>query len=173
MTKNRILVFTGNGKGKTTAALGIVLRACGHEIPTCFIQFMKSTPSSELKALSQFPNLTIERYGLGFVPKPDHPDFIKHQKVIHDGINAVEKAILSQNYELIVLDEILGTIGAKLINSDQLVKLIEQLSAHQTLVLTGRNAPQSIVDLADTVTEMKPIKHGYDIGIPAQKGIEF
>ena len=173
MTKPRILIFTGNGKGKTTAALGIVLRACGHEIPTCVIQFMKSAPSGELKALAQFPKLTIQRFGLGFVPRPDHPDFAKHQHVAQEGMTAVEKAITSNKFDLIVLDEILGSIGAKLISEKQLVDLIEKLSDQQTLVLTGRDAPQTIINLADTVTEMKPIKHGYDIGIPAQKGIEF
>ena len=173
MPKNRILVFTGDGKGKTTAALGIILRAQGHKIPTYFVQFMKSAPSGELKMMAQFPELTIERFGLGFVPKPDHTDFPKHKAVAQAGVKAVQNASESNLYNLIVLDEILGAIGAGLIHAEELVELINNLSDHKTLVLTGRDAPQEIIKLADTVTEMTPIKHGYEIGIPAQKGIEF
>ena len=173
MDKNRILIFTGNGKGKTTAALGIVLRAQGYKIPSYFIQFMKSAPSGELKVMEQFSALTIERFGLGFVPKIDHLDFPKHKKIAQEGFKAVEKAIASNHYKLVVLDEILGAIGAELITTSQVSKLIKTLPKAVTLVLTGRDAPQILIDLADTVTEMKPIKHGYEIGFPAQKGIEF
>ena len=134
---------------------------------------MKSAPSGELKMMAHFPNLTLARFGLGFVPKQDHPDFPKHQQVVQKGLETIQQAIESKNYKLVVLDEILGTLGAGLINVDQIISLIKALPNKTTIVLTGRDAPQAIIDLADTVTEMSSIKHGYEIGIPAQKGIEF
>jgi cob(I)alamin adenosyltransferase len=171
--KSRVLIFTGDGKGKTTAAIGIIVRSQGHKIPTCFIQFLKAAPSGELKILEQFPNLSVKRFGLGFVPKPDQPDFHAHFEMAQKGFGELQKIIQTNDYRLIILDEILGALHAELITERQLIDCIQQIPSQTTLVLTGRNAPQSLIELADTVSEIKSIKHGFDAGIPAQPGIEF
>ena len=169
----RVLIFTGDGKGKTTAALGIVLRAVGHGMSTFLLQFMKNSDSGEMKVLSTLPNLTVVRHGLGFVPKTGSARFEKHREKGQEALAFAEEAIKSEKYEVIVLDEVLGSITAEIIDESAVLALIQQLPPNTTLVLTGRDASKEMIAHADTVTEMKMVKHGYEVGIQAQKGVEF
>lgn len=174
MKKPRILISTGDGKGKSTSALGMVLRHAGHGMHVFMLQFMKNnSDTGEIKALQQFPTVTIKQHGLGFVPKPTSSKFHLHQEKASEALKIAQDAIKSQNYDLIVLDEICGAISLGLLKEEAVIELIESISSEITLVLTGRNATENLIELADTVTEMKMIKHGYQENIPAQKGIEF
>jgi cob(I)alamin adenosyltransferase len=173
--KPRILIFTGPGKGKTTAALGMVLRASGHGLRTKIIQFLKSGKGSgEITALQHLPGVEFVRRGLGFVPKQqDDPSFAEHQSAAEEGLALAREAILSDYYDLVVLDEICGAIAAGLLAESAVANLLRVAPARLSLVLTGRHAPKALIDLADTVTEMHCVKHGLHQGRTAQKGVEF
>jgi cob(I)alamin adenosyltransferase len=170
--RSRILVFTGDGKGKTTAALGIALRALGHGFQTKIIQFIKSDPSTGEMTFAE-KGIAIVQTGLGFVPKKTRKEFASHVVAARKGIELAREALLSADYSLIVLDEICNAIALGLLEEREVIDLITQTPKEKIVVLTGRNASQGLMDIADTVTEMKCIKHGYQTGIKAQKGVEF
>jgi cob(I)alamin adenosyltransferase len=170
----RTLIFTGDGKGKTTAALGMVLRAVGHGQRVMIVQFLKSNNvSGELSACTLLPLVELVQIGCGFVPSPDHPDYARHGMVAHQALEFARTTIASGHHELIVLDEICGAIGCGLIDMQAVIEMIDRPGRKSTIVLTGRGAPPELIELADTVTEMRAIKHGYAVGYPAQKGVEF
>ena len=172
--KARILLFTGDGKGKTTAALGILLRAAGHNMPTCLLQFIKQDASTgELAALSKFPHVVIRQMGLGFIPRTTHPSFPAHRRAAEAALKKAASVIRSRRYKVVVLDEICNAVAKKLITQKAVVAIIKSAPANQIIVLTGRNASKSLIALADTVTEMTCIKHGYDKGCAAEQGVEF
>jgi cob(I)alamin adenosyltransferase len=172
--KPRILIFTGPGKGKTTAALGMVLRASGHGLRTKIVQFLKSDRGSgETTALQHLPGVEFVRRGLGFLPKGDDPQFADHRRTAAEGLELARAAILSDTYDLVVLDEICGAITAGLLEETEVAKLLQQAPARLRLALTGRNAPAALIELADTVTEMHCVKHGLQQGRTAQQGVEF
>lgn len=173
--KPRILIFTGNGKGKTTAAMGMVLRASGHGLRTKIVQFLKSDRGSgEIIALRHLPGVEFERRGLGFVPKRrDDPSFAEHQSTAEEGLALAREAVLSDAYDLVVLDEICGAVAAGLLEAEEIAALLQKAPARLRLALTGRNAPAAIIELADTVTEMHCVKHGLQQGRTAQQGVEF
>lgn len=173
--KPRILIFTGDGKGKTTAAMGMVLRASSHGMKIKVVQFLKSdTGSGEIAALENLPGVQFVRRGLGFVPKRrDDPRFDEHQRVAEEGLALAREAVLSDRYDLIVLDEICGAIAAGLLDETAVADLLQQAPASLRLALTGRNAPATLIELADTVTEMRCLKHGLQQGRKAQSGVEF
>jgi cob(I)alamin adenosyltransferase len=170
----RILIFTGHGKGKTTAALGMILRAAGHGMSTFLLQFMKkNTTTGELKALTRLPSITVRQHGLGFVPQPDSPKFALHQQKAEEALKIAEEAVIANQFDLIVLDEICGAVAKGLITEANVLALIDKLPAQTVLVLTGRNAGQALIKKADTVSEIQMVKHGFQLGIPAGKGVEF
>jgi cob(I)alamin adenosyltransferase len=173
--KPRILIFTGDGKGKTTAAMGMVLRASSHGLRIKVVQFLKSdTGSGEIAALQKLPGVEFVRRGLGFVPKRgDDPRFEEHQHAAREGLELAREAILSDTYDLLVLDEICGAITAGLLEETEVATLLQQAPARLRLALTGRNAPAALIELADTVTEMHCVKHGLQQGRTAQQGVEF
>jgi cob(I)alamin adenosyltransferase len=173
--KPRILIFTGDGKGKTTAAMGMVLRASSHGMRTKVVQFLKSdTGSGEIAALQKLPGVEFVRRGLGFVPKRrDDPQFAKHRHVAEEGLELAREAILSGTYDLVVMDEICGAIAAGLLQEEEVAKLLRQAPEKLRLALTGRHATEALIALADTVTEMRCVKHGLQQGRTAQKGVEF
>ena len=174
MDRGRILLFTGNGKGKTTAALGMALRAAGHGLKTLILQFVKSDrDTGEIAACRFIPGAEIVQTGRGFVPAQTSPAFAEHREAAQAGLGLAEKAILSGRYELIVLDELCTAVGKGLIDEHQVVDLIGRASSAVCIVMTGRNATAGLIALADTVTEMQPVKHGYAAGITAQKGVEY
>ncbi len=172
--KNRILIFTGDGKGKTTAALGMVLRASGHGMRTLFLQFMKANDAvGELAALKHLPGVEAIQMGRGFVPSPTDPAFPEHRQMAFRALEKAAEALRSRRYDLIILDEICTAMDKGLIKEDQIMALIEESNEISCLVLTGRGATQRLIAEADTVTEMRNLKHGLNQGIAAQKGVEY
>mgnify|MGYP001560597078 CR=1 FL=1 len=173
MEKGLIQVYTGNGKGKTTAALGLALRAVGHGFKVFVIQFMKGNINyGELESAKKlFPFLTIKQMGREtFVSKTNpHPIDIK---MAQEGFALAEKAIESGEYDIVILDEINVAIDYGLIPLSDLLQLIDSKPETVELILTGRNARPEIVEKADLVTEMVEWKNYYNKGIPARKGIE-
>lgn len=168
----RILIFTGDGKGKTTAALGMAFRASGHGMRSCVIQFMKSDTSvGEVAAALASTNIEIHPTGLGFVPK-DSARLDEHRAAAQAGLKKAEEIIAARQFELVILDEICGAIACGLIDEQQVTELLTTAPSDACLVLTGRSASTALIVLADTVTEMLCIKHGINEGRGAEKGIE-
>ncbi len=168
-----VQIYTGNGKGKSTAAFGLALRACGNDFKTVIIQFMKQGKDyCEIKALSYLPNLQVYSYGTEKFVKKGQPD----QENLALAAQALAKAqeIIAQNdADLLILDELNNALYFDLITLNQALSLISIKPPQMEIVLTGRNAPQQLIDIADLVTEMKEIKHPYQQGIQARKGIEY
>ncbi len=174
--KGLLILYTGNGKGKTTASLGMVVRAIGYNWNVCIIQFVKgSWKYGELKGIKRLePNVELHLVGEGFVGiVDDKKEFAEHQKAAKEGIKFAIDKIKSQKYELIILDELNIAADLKLINKEDVLSVIDACSEKQHLVITGRNAPEYLIEKADLVTEMKEIKHPYQQGILAQKGIDW
>jgi len=173
MNRARVLLFTGRGKGKTTAALGMALRACGHGLPTLVIQFMKADASvGEVKAAQHLPLLEIEQYGCGFLPASSSPKFAAHRKAAERALNRAHEALASRRYALVILDEICYAVHRRLLAEEAVCTLVKSAPAACILALTGRGASRKLRALADTVTEMRCIKHGLHAGWAAQKGVE-
>ena len=171
-----VIVYTGGGKGKTTAALGMALRAVGYGHKVCMIQFIKgSWHYGEMDSSKKLaPEFELVAIGKGFVgilddtsPKEDH------EKYAEEAIKVCKDKILSEKYELIILDEINYAVNLSLINIKNVVDLIKLKPKKLDLVLTGNHAKEEILKLADLVTEMKEIKHPFQSGIKAKKGIDF
>ncbi len=172
--KARILIFTGDGKGKTTAALGMALRAAGHGMRTRILQFLKAEDKTgEITASKAFPHVEIQQVGKGFVPKPSHPQFASHKTAAEHGLMLATEAVQSGQYELIVLDEICTALQLQLLAEADIIQLIKRADPDLIIALTGRGATPAILELADTATEMRCIKHSMDTGHPAQKGCEY
>ncbi len=172
--KNRTLIFTGDGKGKTTAALGMALRASGHGLRTLILQFIKGDPNiGEMEALKNLPGVEMVQMGRGFVPPPTGRTFPEHCQAALRALEASAEALQSRKYDLIILDEICTAVAKGLITEDQVIELIDLSAGDSCLVLTGRGATDRLISKADTVTEMRCLKHGFDEGWPAQKGVEY
>jgi cob(I)alamin adenosyltransferase len=167
------LIFTGDGKGKTTAALGMAFRASGHGMRTCIVQFIKSdTATGETIAAMNSPCVEIHATGLGFLPPADNPKFAEHRNAAQTGLRKAAEVIADGRFALVILDELCSAVAYGLIGEQQVAELVAQASPNQCLVLTGRNATEALVSLADTVTEMRCVKHGLQMGINAQNGVE-
>lgn len=174
-TKGLVIVYTGDGKGKTTAALGMALRAAGHGMKVLIVQFIKSFKRyGELKFVKKYDcGIQIKTMGKGYVKmKGDVHPFEEHVKAAKKTLEFARDQIQSGNYNIIVLDEINIALDKKLLTVREVTDLIGQKPPHVHLVLTGRNAPKKLVQLADLVSEVKEIKHPFKKGILAQKGIE-
>ena len=166
-----VQVYTGDGKGKTTAALGLALRAAGAGLKVFIGQFIKSAPYSEIKALERFADqITIQQFGRGCFIRgtPCQADV----DVARQALAAIGEALTSGRYDVVVADEANVAFGCKLISEADLVDLIHKRPPQVELILTGRNAPPAVIAEADLVTEMKPVKHYFEKGIMARKGIE-
>jgi cob(I)alamin adenosyltransferase len=171
--KGLVQIFTGNGKGKTTAALGTVIRAAGHGLKVFIISFMKGDYAyGEYKALSQFPNIEVSKFGLrSFVdPANIKPEEREQAKA---ALATARDAIMSGEYDLVVMDEVNVALGWNLIETEDVIKLIEDKPPNVELILTGRYTDNRLIEMADLVTEMVKVKHPYDKGIKARKGIEY
>lgn len=171
--KRLVEVFTGSGKGKTSAAMGVVLRALGHDLRVCVIHFMKGEyPYGERKALACLPNVTIKAFGsLSFVDPHKVKD--EDKKEARKALEAGREAMLSGDYDLVVLDEINVAAAWKLVDIEEVMGLIKNKPDSVELILTGRYADPRIVKIADLVTEMVAIKHPYDEGVQARAGFEY
>ncbi|MCL4536673.1 MAG: cob(I)yrinic acid a,c-diamide adenosyltransferase [Nitrospirae bacterium] len=171
MRRGYIQVYTGNSKGKTTAALGLALRAAGAGLKIFIAQFIKKRRCSEHKALERFKDLiTINQYGTGFLKgeKPTKSEIDAARK----GLEEVKNIISSKTYDMVVLDEINVAVHHKLLNVEDIVDLLNSRPLNTEVVLTGRYADEKIIEMADLVTEMKEIKHYYKKGVKARRGIE-
>jgi cob(I)alamin adenosyltransferase len=171
-TKGLVLVFTGDGKGKTSAALGIALRAAGHGLRVHIVFFMKGEfPYGEQKALAELPTITISRFGFKkFVNRSDIKPEEKQEA--SKALIAARKAMLSLKYDVVVLDEVNVAASWKLIDVEEVLQLIKDKPENVNLILTGRYADPRVIKAADLVTEMVKIKHPYDNGVLARKGID-
>jgi len=168
-----VFVYTGNGKGKTTAAMGQALRAVGHGFKVLVIQFMKGRKYGEVVAAEKYlPDITIHQCGLDrFVIKDDlKPDDIG---LAQKGLNLAKKALRAGDYDMVILDELNVAVDFGLVSVQDVVEMIKSRMPSIDLVLTGRYAPQKIIELADTVSEFKEIKHHYAAGVTERAGIEF
>ena len=175
MKKGLIIIFTGKGKGKTTAAMGQALRAVGQGLKVLMLQFIKGTwDYGELKSIKRLePDFEIQPLGKGFIRSNSKLDENEAQENVTQSWKQARNEILSDKYDMIILDEINYVISYGLLPVEEVLTLFEEKPDRLHLILTGRDAHQSIVERADLVTEMNEIKHQYSKGIKAQKGIEF
>ena len=173
--KGLILINTGPGKGKTTAALGTALRAVGCGMRVLVLQFLKgSWHYGELDAVQSFgDNFVMKQMGRGFVKVGGAEPGEEDLKMVADAWQEASEAILSGEWDLVVLDEINYAISYKMLDPEKVVAALKKKPEMVHVILTGRNAHPSIVEVADTVTEMKEVKHPYTKGIEAQRGIEY
>ena len=168
-----VQVYTGNGKGKTTAALGLALRAAGHGQKVYVGQFLKGQKYGELESVKRlYPLITIKQFGRkGFVHVTENPDEEDIQRA-RRGLRRCLKAMLSQKYRVIILDEVNVAVYFHVLSEKEVLGLLEQKPEGVEVVLTGRYAPPSFIKRADLATEMKEIKHYYKKGVKAREGIE-
>ncbi len=172
--KAHILIFTGDGKGKTTAALGMVLRASGHGLRCLTVHFIKAEGAAgEYRALRALPGVEVLVTGCGFAPPPGTPAWEKHSLAARQGWKLLEERVASHHYDIIVLDEILGAVKQGLMDLSTLCRWLDARGESEVIVLTGRDAPQELIDRAATVSEITMIKHAYAQGMSARKGVEF
>jgi cob(I)alamin adenosyltransferase len=166
-------VFTGDGKGKTSAALGIALRAAGHGLRTHITFFMKGDyPYGEQKTLALLPNVSVARFGsLEFVDPANVKPEEKEQARL--ALQDAGKAVQSGRFDLVILDEVNVAAAWNLIDVKDVMRLIKEKPENVELILTGRYADKDVIAIADLVTEMKEIKHPYKRGIPSRKGIDY
>lgn len=168
-----IQIYTGDGKGKSTASLGVALRMLGAGGKVYYAQFIKGrTVSSEFKALSKLgDSFTHKMFGLGrFIKKAPSIEDIKAAK---HGFAECGIALASGEYDLVVMDELLGALHCKLTSIEEILEIIKLRTSQTELIITGRNAPPKLIELADLVTEMNPTKHYFEQGVPARIGIEL
>lgn len=171
-------IYTGDGKGKTTAALGLAFRAVGHGLNVCIVQFLKNPemmgePYGEIKIAKKLsPNFTIHSFGL--------PHWVTKDKVTREDRDEVKRALEfagtllnDSQTDVIILDEIFLALHFDLVSLEELIEFIDRCPPEKELILTGRKAPQALIDRADLVTEMREVKHYFEKGVSARKGIEY
>ena len=176
MVKGLVIVYTGKGKGKTTAALGIALRAVGYDHRVCMIQFIKgSWHYGEMTSSKRLePEFELTAIGKGFVGIIDDKSSIEdHKKVAEDALRVAQEKINSKIYNVVILDEINYALNLGLINLKDVLEIISNRPDDVSLVLTGNYAKDEVIEKADLVTEMREIKHPFKSGIKAKKGIDF
>jgi cob(I)alamin adenosyltransferase len=173
--KGLIQVYTGDGKGKTTAAVGMAVRAIGQGLKIIFIQFFKDPKRfgyGETKVLKKLPHCQV----FNFAPKHPHffrvsPEEIK--KELNIGMKLIEEIFIKKNCDLLILDEIIIALRDSFLKEEELLKLLKKKPNNMEVILTGRGAPKRLIESADLVSEVKKIKHPYDRGMKGRKGIEF
>ncbi|MBN2198637.1 MAG: cob(I)yrinic acid a,c-diamide adenosyltransferase [Candidatus Aminicenantes bacterium] len=168
-----IQVYTGTGKGKTTAALGLALRAAGHGLRTYIGQFLKGQDYGELRSLEPLsPLITIEQFGRkGFIHVGRDPEKEDYERA-RRGLDKCREAMLSGKYNIVVLDEVCVALYFRLLSEKDVLDFLDRKPEAVEIVLTGRYAPQAVLDRADLVTDMAGVKHYYDRGVQARDGIE-
>ncbi|MCC7106007.1 MAG: cob(I)yrinic acid a,c-diamide adenosyltransferase [Chloroflexi bacterium] len=176
--KGLVIIFTGNGKGKTTAAMGMGVRAAGNKMNVLAVQFIKGQwKTGEQESLKRLePYFELRRMGRGFTVerlRDKRIEMEEHQAAAREAMAMVRQELTSGQYAMVILDEILGSIKAGLVTLDEVLELIRLKPPMVHLVLTGRGAPPELIEASDLVTEMQPIKHPFQQGIPAQRGVEF
>lgn len=170
MKKGYVQVYTGNGKGKTTASLGLAIRAAGAGLRVFIVQFMKQGDYSEIKSLSKFDNIRVEQYGAGKFVKGNPSEDEKTSCAA--GYQKLCDILAAGEYDLVIAEEANVAHMCGMIAEQELLHLIDLKPDHVELVFTGRGAPEPVIERADLVTEMKEIKHYYKNGVAARVGIE-
>ena len=176
MSRGLTIVYTGKGKGKTTAALGLALRATGYDKKICMIQFIKgSWHYGEMDSTKRLePGFEMVAVGKGFVGIiDDKSPKEEHERVAKEAVRISNEKIQSGKYDIVILDEINYAVNLNLISLDDILNLIKSKPDELDLVLTGNYAKEEVIEIADLVTEMKEIKHPFQKGIKAKKGIDF
>jgi cob(I)alamin adenosyltransferase len=167
-----LVVYTGNGKGKTTAALGIVFRALGRDLPVAMVQFIKGKwKTGEGNFAEKLPALTFLVMGRGFTWESD--DISRDKAAARAAWDKSAAIIAEGKHSIVILDELTFVINYDFVPLEEIVAVLRKRPPHVHVVITGRNAPPELVEMADLVTEMKSIKHPFEKGIPAQPGIDF
>lgn len=175
MEKGYIQVYTGNGKGKTTCAVGQGIRACGCGLRVLMVQFLKSWHTGEIDIIKNINNFDLMRIGS---PRDFTWNLTEEEKnQLKADINDKFKSLLSlfsdNKYDMIILDEILGTMNEKFLKEEDVINFLSKKPDNVEIILTGRNASERLINVADLVTEMKEVKHYFAKGVEARKGIEF
>ena len=173
MKKGLLMVFTGDGKGKTTSALGMALRSAGHGLKVCFIQFIKGGwKYGELEAVKRYQDvIDFHVMGRGFTWKSD--DLEKDKAAARHAWHFAQEAMASNRYHLVVMDEFTYLLTYGMIDLQPVLATLVNKPEHLHVAITGRGAPKELLAVADMVTEMQETKHPYKVGIMAQKGVEF
>ncbi len=174
--KGLVVVITGYGKGKTTTALGIAVRACGHKMRVSIIQFMKGDIyAGEWDGINKMDcRVELIPTGKGFCGIQGNPyPFAEHRKNAQDAIQLAHEKMASGQFDILILDEINNALHLRLIDLEQVVEIIERKPPSTHLVLTGRDAHPRVIELADTVSEIREVKHAYRKGIEPQPGIDY
>lgn len=174
--KGLVVVITGYGKGKTTAALGIMVRACGHNMRVCIIQFMKGDLyAGEWDGIKKMDcQVELISTGKGFCGIQGNPyTHEEHRKNAQDAIALAQQKMESDRFDILILDEINNALKLRLVDLEQVLEIIQRKPALMHLVLTGRDAHPQVIELADTVSEIKEVKHAYRKGIEPQPGIDY
>jgi len=171
LSKGRIHIYTGNGKGKTTASIGLAVRAAGAGLKVCIYQFVKAKPSCEFKALKKISKIKVEQCGRGLIRggKSSVADF----KCASSGLVRARRDIESGKYDLMILDEVNVATDMGLLDVKDVLELIDIRRPSLELVLTGRGADKRLIGRADYVTRFEKIKHPFDKGVLARRGIEY
>lgn len=171
--KGITIVFTGNGKGKTTAALGVALRASGHNMKTLMIQFIKEKGASGEHNICPaiLGNITIYPFGAGFVFKGD--DLRPHIEMAEQAWSFMEQTIAERKFDILILDELAMALNLGLLTIERVMGFLAGKSNDLHVIITGRNAPRELIECADVVTEMTEIKHVYQKGVSAIKGLDY
>lgn len=173
LKRGLVQVYTGEGKGKTTAALGLAMRAAGHGLRVYIVQFMKGWPNyGELKSVRRHPEITLRQFGRPEFVDPEKPD-PADMEMAREALQEARRVIASGSYDLVILDEVNVALKYGLIELKQVLALIEEKPESVELVLTGRYAPPELIERADLVTEMREVKHPYKKGVKGRKGIEY
>ncbi len=169
-----VMIYTGNGKGKTTASLGLALRAIGHGQKVYMVQFMKGSENyGEIIAIKKhLPNFEVVQKGLETFVKKGNPN-PEDLKLAAEGLELAKAVISEGKHDLVILDEINVAVDFGLVSEDDVLKLISIKPDHVTIVLTGRYASEKIMETADMISEVKEIKHHFEKGVQAQLGIEY
>lgn len=170
-----VIVYTGEGKGKTTAALGLALRAAGYKKKVLIIQFGKTWFTGELEGIKMLsPYVKIVQGGLGFIKiYDDQYDLKQHIEMAEKTFEQLKEAVLSDKYDIIIADEIIGAVAGKLLPQKKLIELIKAKPEKLDLILTGHHAKRSLFKHVDLVTEMMPIKHPFEKGFLAKPGVDY
>jgi cob(I)alamin adenosyltransferase len=173
--KGLIVVITGHGKGKTSSALGMTVRACGHGLRTCIIQFMKGDLyAGEWDGIKQLQGVELFATGKGFCGIKGNPyPFEEHRANAQEAIRLVKEKIASGQFDIVILDEINNALHLKLVDLEQVLEILRGKPPLMHLILTGRDAHPQVIELADTVSEVREIKHAYRKDIEPQPGIDY
>lgn len=173
LKKGLVQLYTGNGKGKTSAAFGLALRAMGRGLKVYVIQFIKGGfDYGELYIVNKLPNLTLKAFGRGkFITEKIPPE--EDVNLAEEALSLAEKVVKSGKYDIVILDEVNVALNLGLISLERVLELIKNKPKHVELVLTGRYAPKELIEAADLVTEMKEVKHPFNEGVQAREGIEY